>query len=510
MPQSRAVFEFSGRTRESSLQRLDDEELDVLVVGGGATGCGAALDAATRGLRTGLVEREDFASGTSGRSSRLIHGGLRYLQHGDLGVVYESLLERETLRVLAPHLVRPLANFVPAVKLRHSVPLRTGLLMYETLATGRNIRRHRRVDASEGARLAPGLARPTGGVVYYDCRTDDARLTMENARAAALAGALVANHAAVEAIEPWTRGFRVTIRDAVSGTAVRPLARVVVNAGGVWAGRVQGLVDSTPVRLTPSKGIHLVFRAEDLPVRACVGVRSGARDGRFVFVVPWGPRVYAGTTDTPYAGSLEDPSVDEDDREYILRGINRAFGTSLTAEDATASWAGLRPLLATARSAATRDISRRHVIEEDPAGMFTITGGKLTTYRKMAQDVVDRVAASLGHRAPCVTRTTPLGLTRPILTELGKAASAAERMGLGPDAGRRLVLQLGDDWDEALRRIREDETLAERLVDELPVLRVEAALARDREMALTDDDVIVRRTRLSTMDEKAAAGVRVG
>jgi glycerol-3-phosphate dehydrogenase len=503
------VFEFSQRTRQTALERLGDTPLDVLVVGGGATGCGVALDAATRGLSTGLVEREDFASGTSGRSSRLIHGGLRYLQHGDLRVVYESLFEREVLRKLAPHLVRPLANFVPAVKPQHRIPLRVGLLIYETMAWGRNIRRHRVVGPEEGARFAPGLARASGGIVYYDCRTDDARLTLENARAAAHAGALVANHATVEAIERWTEGFRVTVRDTRSDATSHVFAKLVVNAGGVWAARVQGLAESTPVHLQPSKGVHLVFRAEDLPINAAVGLRSGAHDGRFVFLIPWGPRVYVGTTDTPYAGELEDPTVDEDDREYILRGVNRAFGTSLTFEDTTASWAGLRPLLEHAGSEATRDISRRHVILEDPPGLITVTGGKLTTYRKMAEDVTDRACELLDIHVRSRTRTAPLGLTRPFLTEMGRAASEAERLGLDPDAGRRMVERFGDDWTEALRRVREDHALGEPLVDGLPVLRVEASLARDREMALTDDDVLVRRTRLTTMDEKAAAAVRL-
>jgi glycerol-3-phosphate dehydrogenase len=503
------VFEFSARTRERDLERLGADPLDVLVVGGGATGCGVALDAATRGLATGLVEREDFASGTSGRSSRLIHGGLRYLEHGDIRVVYESLHEREILRKLAPHLVRPLAQFVPASKPQHSITLRTGLLIYETLAWGRNIQRHRVVDADEAYRLAPGLARHTGGIVYYDCRTDDARLTLENARAASHAGALVVNHTPVEAIERWTNGFRVTVRDAIGGGETHIVTKAIVNAGGVWAEKVQSLADSTPVSLQPSKGIHLVFRASDLPINACVGARSGAHDGRFVFVVPWGPRVYAGTTDTPYAGSLENPTVDEDDREYILRGVNRAFGTNLTFEDTTASWAGLRPLLQNAKSAATRDISRRHVILEDPPGMLTITGGKLTTYRKMAQDVTDRLGEMLGNNAPCTTPKVPLGLTRPILTELGRAASQTERHGLSPDDGRRLVQQFGDDWEDALHRIEGDAALGERLVEELPVLRVEASMARDREMALTDDDILIRRTRLSTMDAKASEGVRL-
>jgi glycerol-3-phosphate dehydrogenase len=503
------VFEFSAGTRDAALDRMGDDPLDVLVIGGGVTGCGVALDAATRGLSTALVERDDFASGTSGRSSRLIHGGLRYLQTGDLGVVYESLRERETLRRLAPHLVRPLANFVPAVRPQHRIPLRTGLLIYETLAWGRNIRRHRVVGSAEGRRLAPGLAKPSGGIVYYDCRTDDARLTVEVARAAARAGALVANHASVEAIDRGTNEFRVTVRDG-RGDGIRSVrARTVVNAGGVWAEGIQALADSTPVRLQPSKGIHLVFRAEDLPINAALGVRSGAHDGRFVFLIPWGPRVYAGTTDTPYTGSLDGPGVDDDDREYILHGVNRAFGTSLTFEDTTASWAGLRPLLAKATSKATRDISRRHVILEDPPRMLTVTGGKLTTYRQMAEDVTDRLCGLLDAPVRCRTDRVPLGLTRPYLTEAGRAATEAERLGLDPDAGRRMVNRFGDDWSVALELIRQDPGLGEPLVEGLPPLRVEVPLAHERDMAITDDDVLVRRTRLTTLDAKLASQVKL-
>jgi len=281
-----------------------------------------------------------------------------------------------------------------------------------------------------------------------------------------------------------------------------------VNATGVWAGELQGLTGGAEVRLRPSKGVHLVFRSEDLPVRAVVMVPSTVHDGRFVFLVPWGPRVYAGTTDTAYAGSLDDPDVDGDDEAYVLDALNRAFGRTLTGSDVTARWAGLRPLLAE-KGGSTRDISRRHVIVEGPPGAFTVTGGKLTTYRQMAEDVTDRVCRRLGNRARCVTSTAPLGLTRPLLSTLGRAASEAERLGLAPDSGRRMVYRFGDDWSVALARVRAEPKLGGRLVEGLPVLQVEAGLAREREMALTDDDVLERRTRLSTMDELAAEAARV-
>ena len=501
------VVEFSARTRSAAIDRMTDGPLDVLVVGGGATGCGVALDAAARGFRTALVERDDFASGTSGRSSRLIHGGIRYLSKGDVGVVYGSLRERQTLLRLAPHLVTPLPFFVVAPRGRARVLVRAGLVMYEALAAGRGIGRHRAVPEAESGRYAPGLARASRGYVYPDCRTDDARLTLEVARAAAAKGASLANHVAAVSVGAGAGGFEVDIADSMEGEHRTVRARAVVNAGGVWAHEVHALAGPSDVRLQPSKGVHLVFRAADLPVRAATLFPSGAHDRAFVFAIPWGPRVYVGTTDSPYQGSLDEPGLDDPDADYLLAAVNGAFGCSLARSDVTAWWAGLRPLLARG-DASTRDLSRRHVVIEDPPGFLTVTGGKLTAYRAMSQDVTNRLAKLFGSRARSTTRSIPLGFTGDLTAALGAGEYEGAEAGLAPEAGRRLVRRYGDDWGEALDRIRSDPALGEPLVEGLPVLRVEASLARDREMALTDDDVLIRRTRLATMDARATELVK--
>ncbi len=498
------MLELSARTRRDHLERMAQDELDVLVVGGGITGAGVALDAASRGLSVGLVERDDFASGTSGRSSRLIHGGARYLQHGEFGLVYESLRERNLLRRLAPHLVRPLGFLIPTRRPVNRMYVGLGLSMYDTATLGRTILPHRRVSRAEALRLAPTLARPSGGHLSFDCRTDDARLTLEIIRTAASLGALVANHASVEAFAGNGRVRGATVVDRLDGGRMDVRARVVVNATGAWAGAVQGLATSTPTRLRPSKGIHVVLDRGRLPIRCAVTVPSTARDGSLVFAVPWGPRVYAGTTDTPYDGDLDSVAAEPEDVAVVTDSLARAFEGHLGANDVLATWAGIRPLLDTAGSS-TRDLSRRHLVTENPPGLVTITGGKLTTYRAMAQDVVDGVCRTLQRGGPCRTRSIPLGLTRPLDGERHRAEREAGSLGLPPSSGIRLVERYGDDWESAVAMIRQDPSLAESAVPGLPVLRVELELAETREMALEPEDVMVRRTRLATMDGRLPA-----
>ena len=503
---NRAVRPLSAETRLQHLAGMADRVLDVLVIGGGITGAGVALDAAARGLSVGLVEREDFASGTSGRSSRLVHGGARYLRHGELGLVYESLRERERLRRLAPHLVRPLGMLIPIRRPTNRLYMGTGLSLYDGLTIGRNPARHRWATPDEVRRLAPTLVRSTGGYLAFDCRTDDARLTLEVVRQAAAHGALVANHAEVEDLLGDGRVRGAVVRDTTSARSLEVRARVVVNATGVWASRVHARVVRRPPALRPSKGVHLVLPRDRLPVRCAVTVPSLAGGEAMVFAIPWGPRVYAGTTDTPYDGPLASPPVDPEDVEIVLGSLARAFGGDLEPRDVRASWAGIRPLLDTGRGA-TRDLSRRHVIYEDPPGLLTVTGGKLTTYRRMAEQVVDRACWILGAGSRCPTRRLPLGLTAPYQAEVERVVAAAKRVDLPPEAGRRLVDRYGDDWVDVLALLRDDPALAEEAVAGLPVLRVEIEASLRREMALTAEDVLVRRTRLATMDAELAAEV---
>jgi glycerol-3-phosphate dehydrogenase len=489
------VLSFSSQTRSANLTRMAEERFDVLVIGGGITGTGIALDAAARGASVALVEKDDFASGTSGRSSRLVHGGLRYLEHGEFGLVRESLRERGILFGLAPHLVRPLPMYLLADDPRSRAMYRLGLAGYGLLAGGRNIGGHRFARQDRVREDIPGLGGRSVGYRYFECQTDDARLTVEVARAAHAFGAVLANHARVTGLLGGARVTGAAVVDEISGQRLEIRAGVTVNAGGVWADRVAGLAgDLARGRLLPSKGVHLVFAPGAVRTRAAVALPSAAGDGRFVFGVPWEGRVYAGTTDTPYSGDLDHPSVDDSDHDYILSAVAGAF-PGVTRRDVVASWAGLRPLLSQDSGARTSDLSRRHAVFEDPPGLFTITGGKLTTYRAMAEDLVDR----LGLAGPCLTRRIPLGLHGSFASAVSLASAEAARLGLPPSAGTRLVRRYGDDWREAVRLIGGDRTLGEPAAEGVPVLNVELELARSREMAITDEDMLVRRTRLATL-----------
>ncbi len=493
---------FSAQTRAANLARMAEDRFDVLVIGGGITGVGIALDAAARGLSVALVEKTDFASGTSGRSSRLIHGGFRYLEHREFGLVYEALRERKILLRLAPHLVRPVPMYMLADSFRSRALYGLGLAGYELLAAGRNVGSHRAVSAEQVREAIPGLGGRSGGYRYFECQADDARLTIEVARAAQAFGAVLANHARVVGLLGGARVAGASAVDEMTGQGFEIRARATVNAGGVWADRIRGLAAAGSERLVASKGVHLVFAPGAVPTKVGLVVPSAARDGRFVFLIPWEDRVYAGTTDTLYAGDLEDPPVDDSDRDYILSAVAGHF-PAVTECDVVASWAGLRPLLRQDHAAGdprTQDLSRRHAVFEDPPGLFTITGGKLTTYRAMAEGLVDQIAATLGAVAKCQTRSIPLGLHGPAGAALRLAAAEGARLGLSPQAGARLVQRYGDDWQQAIRMIGDDRSLGEPAADSLPVLKVELELARSREMALTDEDILVRRTRLATRD----------
>ncbi len=515
------VLPFSAQTRTANLARMAEDRFDVLIIGGGITGTGIALDAAARGFSVALVEKDDFASGTSGRSSRLVHGGLRYLEHGEFGLVRESLRERGILFRLAPHLVRPIPMYILADDRRSRATYRVGLTGYELLAAGRNIGYHRSVSAEQMREAIPGFGGWSRGFRSFEGQVDDARLTIEVARAAHAFGAVLANHARATELLGGARVTGAAVADEMTGQRFEVGAGIVVNAAGVWADQVTRLggarlagarlagarlAGAGGVRLMPSKGVHLVFAPGAVRTKAALVAPSGAHDGRFIFIVPWEDRVYAGTTDTPYTGDLDHPAVDAADRDYILSAVARNF-PGVTERDVVASWAGLRPLLNQddLGDARTSDLSRTHAVFEEPPGLLTITGGKLTTYRAMAEDLVDRVAAVLrdtglgGARGsgPCRTRSIPLGLHGSAAAATDLARAEVARLGLPPRAGTRLVRRYGDDWREAVRMIEADPSLGDPLVSTLPVLGVEVNLARSREMALTDEDVYVRRTRLT-------------
>ncbi|TMK21774.1 MAG: glycerol-3-phosphate dehydrogenase/oxidase [Actinobacteria bacterium] len=502
--------EIGPTTRDENLERLARDSFDVCVIGGGITGAGVALDAASRGLSVALVERGDFASGTSSKSSKMIHGGLRYLANYEFGLTYEASRERDLLRRLAPHLVRPLRFLFPAYKKGAATRFATiGLTMYDAVAAGRGFERHHRARARDIVRLAPTLdpARVVAAWTYYDASTDDARLVFEVLRTAHGFGATIANHITVEGFE--RSGGRIAAAQVLDAVAGRPFvvrARSFVNAAGVWAGEVGSLDGENPLPpLRPAKGIHLVVPSERIPVNAGIVIPSVARDGRSMFAVPWGPNTVLGTTDTEYSGSLDAPSVDSRDVTYMLDAVNWSLGVNLGAGDVVSAWAGLRPLLAGegGPDTPTADLSRKAHLSVSPAGLVNITGGKLTTYRRMAADAVDLVCSRLGVTASSRTRRIPIGLTRPLDGLLAETRALAERIGIDPAVAAHLVAAHGDRGPAVIELALEDRSLAEPLAPGLPWIGAEAVWAVRREMAIGLPDVLERRTRLSLADPNA-------
>jgi glycerol-3-phosphate dehydrogenase len=477
----------SPATRAAALRALGDRDLDLLVVGGGITGAGIARDAALRGLATALVEAVDFAAGTSSRSSKLIHGGLRYLQQGDVALVREAANERAVLRRIAPHLAEPCRMVMPTYRLTTHLKLRAGLFMFEKLAPMDADESHRMWDRAEAVEAEPLLSATGlhGAAVFTEYVTDDARLVLANVVDAHAAGAIVANHAEVTALE---RG-RVTVRDTLSGETFVARARVVANAGGPWVDELRRRAHAEGGRrLQLTKGIHLVLPWERLPVRHCVIMT--ARDKRSVFVVPRDGTTYVGTTDTFYPTPTRVPEVTREDVDYLLEATNRTFrDLRLTAADVTGSWSGLRPLLAE-EGKSPSEISRRdEIMVDDATGLVTIAGGKLTAYRRMAERIVDLVYQRLGRPAePCRTAERPL--------PGGEAASPALPASLAPDVRSRVARLHGADVARLLARDPSAATLAG-----IPsVLRAEIDHAIDDEMALTLEDVLERRTRALLFD----------
>ncbi len=504
--------------RAHALDRLGDEPFDVLVVGGGITGAGVALDAAARGLKTALVERADFAGGTSSKSSKLVHGGLRYLQQREVRLVYENLAERQRLLHNAPHLVAPLPFLIPlfgsdgVVNQAVSRAYSSALWLYDLTGGLRIGRRHRRIGIEEALAHVPTLRadRLVAGFIYYDARTDDARLTLTVARTAVLDhGAVAANYTPVTALlkdDGRIRGARLDV-DGAGPVEVR--ASVVVNATGVWADRVRALDEGAdPRSIRPAKGVHISVTRDKLPcdIAAVLPVPS---DRRSVFVVPWGDEVYVGTTDTDYSGPLDDPRCDAEDVEYLLQAVNAWVTRPLSPADVTGVWAGLRPLLADpggrgARRARTADLSRRHQVSVSPSGVVSVTGGKLTTYRRMAADTVDEVVHRLGRGR----RRSPTG-SMPLRGAAGLAElrqdGASARLGVDQPVVDHLVGRYGGEARAVLAMVHADPDMGAPLVDGLPYVRAEAVYAARYEMAHTLEDVLSRRTRAALHEQEAAA-----
>ena len=508
--------------RVDALAALEAERFDVVVIGGGITGAGVALDAASRGYSVALVERADYASGTSSRSSKLVHGGLRYLQSFDLGLVREALVERAIMVRLAPHLVKPLPMLITGFEgERPDRMVGVGLNMYDVMASERLRRRperrfrygyrasedwspdrHRLIDAEEVIEHLPALAarKPTAGYVFYDCQTDDVRLTLTVLNEAERFGAVCANRCEVlELIEEGGRADGVRCIDRVSGRALDVRATSVVNATGVWADRIRPEeihAEAEVPHIRPSRGTHIVLSGEDIPLRSGAVVPAGG--GRTIFALPWLGRTLIGTTDKDYSGDLDHIRPDGDDIAYLLEACNAFFGTELAPADVLGAFAGVRPLVSTGDTKRSVDISRKAELFETSSGLITITGGKLTTWRRMAKQVVDRLVLRDGLEAPCRTEDIPLGL--PV-----EAQSLPGAAGVDEQSRQLLADRYGHTAGEVLALVGEDRALAERIVADLPDLLADVRFAARREQALTVGDVLLRRTRLGLLDSRALA-----
>jgi glycerol-3-phosphate dehydrogenase len=478
--------------------------VDVLVVGMGATGAGVALDAASRGLSVAVIDKGDLASGTSSKSSKLVHGGLRYLENYEFSLVREGVLERQQLMRLAPHLVRPM-DFVypvwPDTAKRRLLGI--GLTTYDVFAGVRNVRRHERVDAEQAIALAPALARSglDYAYLYGDCATDDARLVLAVVQAARAFGALALTYTAADRLlvgrDGAVRGAAVT--DQLSGASYEIAARHVVNATGVWVDTLLSQVGAGQAPMVvPSKGVHLVVDRDRLPLdQASVLLPSRAGDGRSMFAIPWGRQTILGTTDTAYDGPLDGLSLDEVDLAYVLQAGNDVFDAGLVTEDVLGAWAGVRPLLR-GTGESMSDLSRRHTLIASPGGLVTITGGKLTTYRRMAAEVVDLLVARDGVRADCRTADIPLGGTgRPYDAVLADVLAGCAALGLSKEVAVTLTRQQGEAAASVLSLVAADPALGAELSPAAAHLAAEVVQAARHEGAASLDDVFSRRMRLS-------------
>jgi glycerol-3-phosphate dehydrogenase len=538
MKHGEGTGKLSAATRAAHLADMAETPLDILVIGGGITGAGVALDAVARGYRVGLVERGDVACGTSSRSTKLVHGGIRYLPQLDIALVREGLRERGRLLRNAPHLVHPLAFVLPLyATARHPVGipvappfgiglgslLDIGLTLYDTLAGRNNIAPHRWLPRAEAIERACGLT-PEGiktGFVYYDGQTDDSRLTLAVLRSAAARGALLANYCEVTgfAREAGDGGrisgayLRDTLPDAGEGAnGARPTgrtvvrARHVVNATGVWAEEIERLTgDDASLHIAPSKGAHLIFARETLGLGDEALVLPETEDGRIIFLVPWLSRALVGTTDTEVR-RIDDPVANADDVTYLLAHLNRYLRRPVSRADIVATYAGYRPLLRMGDARHTRvsgQLSRTYTVVEGADGLLTVSGGKLTAYRRMAEDVGDRIDAREGRK-----QTTPTQPTRALrlhgavgwpearepLYERGRA------LGLEAEVIEHLAGAHGAEALSLLDLIASDAALGARLIPDLPYLRAEVVHACRAELALMLEDALARRTHIAIED----------
>jgi glycerol-3-phosphate dehydrogenase len=488
--------------RESALSQLGSEEFDILVIGAGVTGVGAALDAASRGLKVALIDSQDIASGTSSRSSKLIHGGLRYLEQYDFKLVREALQERELMvATLCPHLVRPVGFLFPLTK---KVVERTyvgaGLALYDALrGFQRTLPWHKHLSQKQINLIAPSLRQDivTGAIKYFDAQVDDARHTMSVARTAARHGAIIATRVSAESlIRQGKRVIGVNARNLESGEMIAIKAGATVMCAGIWSDELHEKFELMPgYKVTMSKGAHIVMPGSAINSDAGIILKTSLS---VLFLIPWAGKWVVGTTDTPYDGNRAEPFASREDIQYILEQANRVLKPELKAEDIIGVYAGLRPLVANIKSATTTKLSREHTVDRPVPGFISIAGGKYTTYRIMGRDVIDRAVFEL-HRLTqkSVTEKLPLAGADGYFALEQHKARIAQESGLDLDAVIHLLNRYGSLISEILEIIAQEPSLAEKLDPELIYIKAEIVYSVTHEGARTVDDVISRRTRIA-------------
>jgi glycerol-3-phosphate dehydrogenase len=504
----------TGNSRDAQLGTLRSP-VDLVVIGGGITGAGVALEAAARGLRVALLEQADFAGGTSSRSTKLVHGGIRYLAQGHIGLVRESLRQRGELLRAAPDLVRPLPFVIPLYRGLHRplglrvpgmfrpltpVGVKAGLQLYDWLAGAPSLR-HQTLSTAEATIRVPDLR--TDGLqtafLYYDAQTDDVRLTHAVLATARGLGAVTLNYGRVDGfLRDGRRIAGVMFEDRLTGGVGEVRAHRVVNAAGVWAERVAAMDAPPEFRITPGKGIHLVLRPGGVSLNSALVIPE-TDDGRLAFLVPWiGGRIVLGTTDDGYDGPLEGPTAQPDEVAYLLDHANRYLRHPLTLADVVGVFAGLRPLIAS-RQGPSAVLSREHAIVESPGGLVSIIGGKLTSFRQMAREVVDRLAPGTGYQ---ISAKPVPGTADGMLDGADGLAEASSRLavsGLGGHQQQYLLTSYGGRAQAILEIGRDDPEMLRALVDDLPICAAEVVYACREEMAVALADVMLLRTRLSVL-----------
>ena len=488
--------------REEALKSLATKTFDVLVIGGGVTGVGAALDAASRGLKVALVDSSDLASGTSSRSSKLIHGGLRYLEQYDFKLVREALHERELMvSSLAPHLVKPLAFLYPLhEKVRERTYVGAGLALYDALrGFQRALPGHKHISQKKIAEIAPSLRSDlvTGAVKYFDAQVDDARHTMMIARTAARHGAVIATNVRVESlVKEGKRVLGVKARDTETGKLITIKATATVMCAGIWSDELH---DSFGLKagynVTMSKGVHIVLPKNSINSKEGIILKTAVS---VLFLIPWADKWIVGTTDTPYTGDRREPLAEREDVEYIINEANKVLKPKLKIEDVIGVYAGLRPLVANKKDSATTKLSREHTVDRSAPGFVSIAGGKYTTYRVMGKDVIDLAGVELRRIIPeSVTEKLPIVGADGYFALVQQAERIAEESGLSTETIIHLLNRYGSLISEVLEVIQDNPKLAQPLTKDLPYLKAEIYYAASHEGARSVDDVISRRTRLA-------------